>query len=174
MNYVKVMKMDKLEIMWNPWRYEYVSKTRLVEKCILCELPRRSDDESYIVYRGKTCYVVLNAYPYNTGHLMVSPYRHVGCLTNLSNDELNEMLELVRKSIVVLREALNPDGFNIGLNIGRVAGAGVPDHVHIHVVPRWVGDTNFMAIICGVKPLPMALKETYSLLKDRWCGVKNE
>lgn len=174
MDRARVTEMDRLEILWNPWRYEYVSKARLYEKCILCELPKKGDDESYIIHRGRRCYVLLNAYPYNTGHLMVSPYNHVGCLTNLDNDELNEMMELVRRTIVVLKNALNPDGFNVGLNIGRAAGAGVPDHVHIHVVPRWVGDTNFMAIIGGVKTLPTALKETYSLLKDYWCKIKYE
>lgn len=159
--------MSELRILWNPWRYEYVrTATKPSSKCILCELPSRSDEESYIVYRGEYSYVALNAYPYNSGHLMTIPYRHVASVEDLDSNELMELLVLVKASTKILREIFNPDGFNIGMNIGRAAGAGIADHVHIHIVPRWVGDTNFMTIIATTKTLPLALSETYSLLKN--------
>uniref|UniRef100_A0A7C4H8Q2 HIT domain-containing protein n=1 Tax=Staphylothermus marinus TaxID=2280 RepID=A0A7C4H8Q2_STAMA len=159
--------MSNLKILWNPWRFEYVkSTTKSDSNCIFCKLPNKSDEESYIVYRGKYSYIALNAYPYNSGHLMIIPYKHVACFDNLNNNELFELIVLTKASTILLRETFNPDGFNIGLNIGRAAGAGVADHIHIHVVPRWIGDTNFMAIIASTKTLPVALSETYSILKN--------
>lgn len=160
--------MDNLKILWNPWRFEYVSRAGREKECIFCELPKRGDREAYIVYRGVWSYVVLNAYPYNSGHVMVAPYRHTGAFENLTREELYEIMELVVKTVATIKKAFNPDGFNIGLNIGGAAGAGVADHIHIHVVPRWVGDTNFMAIISGAKPLPIALNEVYDKLKEYW------
>ena len=167
--------MVKYEILWNPWRYEYLKTAgRKTGKCILCELVKNSDEESYIIYRGRYSYIALNAYPYNTGHLMIIPYKHVPSLENLERDELMELMELIIKSMRVLREAFNPDGFNIGLNIGRAAGAGIDDHVHIHVVPRWIGDTNFLAVIGSTKNLPLMLHETYQLLKNTWIKIYGE
>jgi len=156
-------------ILWNPWRFEYIKSTlKPRDGCVFCRLLSRSDEESYILYRGKYSYIVLNAYPYNSGHLMIVPYKHTANLEDLEKETIDEMIDLLNKSIKVLRESLKPDGFNIGMNLGRAAGAGVEDHVHIHVVPRWVGDTNFMAIIGYAKTLPVSLDETYRLLRDCW------
>ncbi len=156
-------------ILWNPWRYEYIRKTlKPSNECIFCKLQNMSDDEAYIIYRGKYSYVVLNAYPYNSGHLLIVPYRHVASIEDLNDNELLEMMKLVNKSIKALRKAFTPDGFNIGINLGRAAGAGVAGHVHIHVVPRWVGDSNFMAVIASTKTLPISLAETYKILRENW------
>lgn len=160
-----------MKVLWNPWRYEYIKHSGERGECLFCRLQRLSDDEALIIYRGSNSFVVLNAYPYNSGHLMVAPYKHVSDPTSLEDETLVEMVSLVKKSIRALREALSPDGFNVGANLGRAAGAGVPDHFHIHVVPRWVGDSNFMAIIAGVKPLPLCLREAYELLKGAWSRV---
>ncbi|MGC8982635.1 MAG: HIT family protein [Desulfurococcaceae archaeon] len=163
-----------MKILWNPWRSEYIrrftEKTES-EECLFCRLQKLREEEALIVYKGKYAFVVMNAYPYNTGHLMIAPYRHVPDLTELEEPELEELINLVKKVVRVLREAFRPDGFNIGANIGRAAGAGVPDHFHVHVVPRWVGDTNFMAVISGTKPLPVALNEAYSTIKTYWSTV---
>ncbi|ABN70072.1 histidine triad (HIT) protein [Staphylothermus marinus F1] len=156
-------------ILWNPWRYEYIRSTLKPKRiCIFCELPKKKDNEAYIVYRGKYSYVVLNAYPYNSGHLLIVPYKHTPSIEDLEPEILTEMIELLNRSIKALRKSFTPDGFNIGLNIGRAAGAGVEEHVHIHVVPRWVGDSNFMAIIASTKTLPISLQETYRIIRENW------
>ena len=163
------------KILWNPWRYEYIKTTTKPNKtCIFCELLKQRDEEAYILHRGKYSYVVLNAYPYNSGHLMIVPYKHVGTIEELDQETIIEMMNFVKKSIRVLREAFTPDGFNIGINIGRAAGAGIPGHVHIHVVPRWVGDSNFMAIIASTKTLPISLDETYTILREKWKQINGE
>jgi len=127
-----------------------------------------SDEEAFIIHRGQYSYVLLNAYPYNTGHLMIAPYKHAAELTELDDSTLLEIVLLAKKAIAVLRRALMAEGFNIGSNIGRAAGAGIPDHFHVHIVPRWVGDANFLAIISGVKPLPLGLREAYDIIKKSW------
>ncbi len=161
--------MGNYNILWNPWRYEYVRETvKPHSKCILCELVRKCDEEAYIIYRGKHSYIVLNAYPYNSGHLMIVPYRHVSSIESLDKEELIEINELIIRSLKILRDTFNPDGFNIGMNIGRAAGAGIEEHIHIHIVPRWVGDSNFMAVIASTKTLPISLDETYRLLRSSW------
>jgi len=162
-----------LKILWNPWRYEYIktftNKNESNSKeCLFCRLQKQNDDEALIVYRGRKAFVVMNAYPYNSGHLMIAPYEHIGDPSQLDLETTIEISELVKKAISVLRQAFHPDGFNIGANIGRAAGAGVPDHFHIHVVPRWVGDSNFMAIIANTKPLPIGLRESYEIIKKHW------
>jgi ATP adenylyltransferase len=161
-----------LKILWNPWRYEYIKSLSPREsgesECLFCTLQKRSDEEALIIHRGRRAFVVMNAYPYNSGHLMIAPYTHVGDPVLLDQETMIEIFELIRKSITALREAFHPDGFNIGANIGRAAGAGVPDHFHIHVVPRWVGDANFMAIIADTKPLPIALREAFELIRKHW------
>jgi len=134
--------------------------------CIFCEKTReKRDEENLILYRGKNAFIIMNAFPYNNGHLMVAPYRHVPTLENLENDELLEVFKLVNLSLRILREAMNPDGFNIGVNIGRVAGAGIEEHVHVHIVPRWNGDTNFMPVIANTKVISEGLSETYRNLR---------
>ncbi|MFP3286106.1 MAG: HIT domain-containing protein [Acidilobus sp.] len=157
-------------ILWAPWRMSYI--TNVVEKreggCFLCESPKMGDDrKALIVYRGRQAFIILNRYPYNTGHLMVAPYRHVSSLEDLTDEELLEMIRLVKASMEALRQAYRPEGFNIGVNIGDVAGAGVPGHVHIHVVPRWKGDANYITVIGGTKVISQALEETYDLLRPK-------
>jgi ATP adenylyltransferase len=124
-----------------------------------------SDDEALIVYRGRRAYVILNRFPYNSGHLMIAPYRHVPSLEDLDLEEMMEVMILVKVSLRALREAYSPHGFNIGVNIGEAAGAGVAGHVHVHVVPRWVGDTNYMTVTGGVKVIPQLLEDTLRTLR---------
>ena len=154
-----------MEHLWAPWRIRYI----LSEKeagCFLCRKPQEADDaKNHILIRDRTCFALLNAYPYNAGHLMVAPYKHTGDLDDLTEQELADLMALTRRCKQLLTRAIKPEGFNIGLNLGRVAGAGVEDHVHIHIVPRWNGDTNYMPVIGDVRVLPQALDEMYAELK---------
>jgi ATP adenylyltransferase len=157
-----------MEHLWAPWRVEYVQMEKPAG-CILCEKPgQNKDGVNYILYRGDKNFIIMNSYPYNPGHLMIAPYRHIANLEELTNEELHEHFEIVSRSIKALKQALNPGGFNIGMNIGKVAGAGIADHVHTHIVPRWQGDTNFMTVIADVRVLPEALAETYKKLKGKF------
>jgi len=153
---------------WAPWRIEYIQMEKPTE-CILCEKPGQDNDtENYILYRGDKNFVIMNKYPYNPGHLMVAPYRHIANLEELTEEELHEHFEIVSRGIKVLRQAFNPGGFNIGVNMGKVAGTGIDDHVHTHIVPRWQGDTNFMTVISDIRVVPEALAETYQKLKGKF------
>ena len=153
---------------WAPWRMQFISMKK-PRGCFLCEDPTQNDDvKNYILFRGIKNFVILNSYPYNPGHLMVAPYRHVAGLEDLTAEERNEHFEIVSRCIKVLRQEMNPEGFNVGMNLGKVAGAGMADHVHTHVVPRWQGDTNFMPVLADVKVLPEALAETYEKLKGKF------
>ncbi|MEM1626308.1 MAG: HIT domain-containing protein [Sulfolobaceae archaeon] len=157
-----------MNILWAPWRLKYIlsSASKRMEECLFCRVLKENDDrKNYIVYRGKLSYIILNAFPYNPGHVMVVPYRHVPTLELLDDNEGLELFQLVQLSLKVLREVYNPDGFNIGVNIGKVAGAGIESHVHIHIVPRWSGDTNFMPVFGNVKVIPEALEDTYEKIK---------
>jgi len=157
-----------MEQIWAPWRIKYIQMEK-VEGCILCEKPRQnSDAQNYILHRGKKNFVMLNSYPYNPGHLMIAPYRHVTSLEELTSEERHEHFEIVSRSIKILRQAFNPGGFNIGINIGKVGGAGIDEHVHTHIVPRWQGDTNFMPVVSDVRVIPEALAETYDKLKGKF------
>jgi ATP adenylyltransferase len=155
--------------LWSPWRMEYIRAARNEpEGCIFCDLPRLGDDASArIVMRGVRAFVVLNTYPYNPGHLMVAPFRHTGDFEGLEPDELLDVGRLLQRSIRGLREEMDPQGFNVGMNLGHVAGAGIPDHLHWHVVPRWNGDTNFMPVVGETRVLPELLDETYRRLAGR-------
>jgi ATP adenylyltransferase len=148
---------------------EYIDSARDDESedaCFLCAKPREGDDAgALILARDRAAYVVLNAYPYNPGHLMVAPLRHVGELEGLTDEELLDSGHLVQRSVHALRASMGPDGFNVGLNLGRVAGAGVPGHLHWHVVPRWNGDTNFMPVVGETRVLPESLDRTYAKLQ---------
>jgi len=147
---------------------EYI-ETEKPAGCVLCEKPKQDNDAaSYILYRGGKNFVIMNTYPYNPGHLMIAPYRHVANLEDLTTEELHEHIEIVSRSIKVLREAFNPGGFNVGINMGKAAGAGITDHVHTHVVPRWQGDTNFMPVFADVRVIPQALAETYEQLRGKF------
>jgi ATP adenylyltransferase len=136
------------------------------ERCVFCDKPAAGDDRhAYILARSELAFAMLNAYPYNPGHLMVAPFRHVAALEELQGDEVAETTELLQRSIRALNEVSSPHGFNLGMNLGRVAGAGIPGHVHWHLVPRWNGDTNFMAVTGGTRVLPELLAETYAKLE---------
>ncbi len=153
-----------LKILWAPWRASYVEK--LVENCIFCEKIRENRDvENLIVLRGQRGFVMLNRYPYNTGHLMIAPYRHIADIEELTEDEVMEIFKLLTESIKTLKKTFKPDGFNIGVNLGRVAGAGVEGHIHFHVVPRWLGDTNFMPVTASTKVMPISLEEVYERVR---------
>ena len=147
---------------------EYIQQER-PEGCILCDKPReKNDDANHILHRGKYNFVMMNSYPYNPGHLMVAPYRHVDSLDELTNTELHEHADILKKCITILKQSFNPTGFNVGTNMGKVAGAGIADHVHTHIVPRWQGDTNFMPVIGGLRVVPEAISETYHKLVERF------
>ncbi len=137
----------------------------LPEGCLFCVKPRSEDAEAHIVHRGPLCYVILNRYPYNNGHLMIAPYEHVATLEDLGSEALAEMMALTQVSLRVLREAYSPEGFNLGMNIGEVAGAGVAGHIHLHIVPRWGGDTNYMTVVSHTRTIPEWLDETYRRLR---------
>jgi len=154
-----------MERLWAPWRVDYISAGQ-EEGCIFCKKPAADRDaENLILKRGKLGFVMLNAFPYNNGHLMVAPYRHVGGICDLTDAEMLAMMKLVRLGVEVLSAAMDPDGFNIGINLGKVAGAGIADHIHVHVVPRWHGDTNFMPVVADTKVMPQALQATYEQLR---------
>jgi ATP adenylyltransferase len=160
--------MDKL---WAPWRIEYVGKPQ-EEGCIFCEKPKQNRDrENLIVKRGETVFVMLNAFPYSNGHLMVAPYRHVAAPHELTDEETLEIMRTASDMQLVLRETHNARGFNMGINLGKCAGAGIEDHIHVHVVPRWEGDTNFMPILSDTKVICEALTSSYEKLLEeleRW------
>jgi len=151
--------------LWSPWRLEYVTSTKPDTGCVFCDAPRPPHPDSLIVYEHKTCYVILNLYPYNNGHLMVVPYRHTPSLASLTTDERHEMADLQALSEKALVEAYSPHGINVGINLGKPAGAGVLEHVHVHLVPRWNGDTNFMTVVGATRVLPEDLQQSAARLK---------
>jgi ATP adenylyltransferase len=159
-----------MDYLWTPWRYAYITNTAKQEgdreECIFCNLPELEDQEAHIVYRGKDCYVVLNTFPYTSGHLMVVPFEHLDELHKLPEAAANEMIALSKRMEGVLRRLYSPDGINLGMNIGRAAGAGVAGHIHMHVLPRWVGDTNFMTTVAESRVLPETLEITYKRIRD--------
>lgn len=153
-----------MERIWAPWRIRYIENPK-PEGCVLCEKPKAGNDaESYILYRGRHNYVMLNLYPYNPGHLMIVPYRHLDSPEKLEKAELHEHYEILTRCLKVVREVFNNQGVNLGMNLGRVAGAGIDDHIHSHLVPRWNGDTNFMPVLGDVRVIPEALEDTYRKL----------
>ena len=149
-----------MERLWSPWRLAYVTGTSDAQACVFCDALASDAAAPLVLFRGRTCYVILNLYPYNNGHLMVVPNRHIPSLAGCSQEELAEMIELTRRAELALSEAYHPQGLNVGINIGRSAGAGVVDHVHIHAVPRWTGDTNFISVVGEVRVLPEELAQT--------------
>ena len=156
------MKPDRL---WAPWRLEYVRAPKPAEGCIFCDKPRaRNDAEELIVYRGEHAFVMMNLYPYNNGHILIAPYRHVAEFDELQIKVQLEMLQQATRAMAIMRREMQAGGFNFGANIGAAAGAGIEEHVHLHLVPRWIGDTNFMPVVAGAKVQVQALRETRDLL----------
>ena len=156
-----------VERMWAPWRIEYIKQPKS-DKCILCVIPKESeskDRDNLLLYRGEKAYILMNRYPYNNGHLMIVPYRHVKSIVDLDDDEILEMHNIMKIAIEALDRAMHPHGFNIGSNIGAAAGAGIEDHFHIHIVPRWIGDTNFMPVLANTKVMVEYLDESYDKIK---------
>jgi len=157
-----------MDTLWAPWRISYIEMAK-PQGCILCDKPKeKKDDENYILYRARHNFVILNAFPYNPGHLMVAPYRHVPSPEELNPEELLEHSQLINQCLGALRESFGSHDFNVGMNLGTVAGAGVPGHMHSHIVPRFSGDTNFMPVLADTKVIPQALKDTYIKLKSKF------
>jgi len=153
-----------MDHLWAPWRMAYLS-SEPAQGCIFCQKPAEDrDPENGILWRGRSCFVILNAYPYNPGHLMVVPYQHVGSIALLDAGQLADIMPVTRLSLEAIDACMSPNGFNIGINQGRPAGAGITDHVHQHVVPRWAGDTNFMTSVGETKVLPELVEDTYERL----------
>jgi ATP adenylyltransferase len=151
-----------MDYLWTPWRYAYVASTAKNSSCIFCDAVKAGDDaKALIVCRGQHCFVILNAYPYTPGHVMIVPYAHLDELRKLSSEAANEMMALSQRMESVLRELYRPDGINLGMNIGKAAGAGVAGHIHMHVLPRWVADANFMSVVGETRILPETLQETW-------------
>jgi ATP adenylyltransferase len=155
-----------MKTIWAPWRIEYLTEEKEAG-CIFCKKPKENKDrENLIIYRGETGFIIMNRYPYSNGHLMAVPYRHIRELRELNDRERSELMNLVIKCVGIL-EVFKPDGFNIGMNLGRAAGAGIDDHIHFHIVPRWSGDTNFMPVIGDIKVMPEYLDKTYLKLIEQ-------
>jgi ATP adenylyltransferase len=154
--------------LWAPWRLEYIQQADEQDGCIFCIALEQEDEEGLVVHRGARGFVLLNKFPYASGHLMIAPRRHVGDFAELDDDEVVEVHRLAGQGLGSLAEVFAPQGYNLGWNLGRIAGAGVVDHVHLHVVPRWAGDTNFMPVLADVKVLPEHLLETRKKLAAAW------
>jgi ATP adenylyltransferase len=156
--------------LWAPWRLEYIQHADELDGCIFCRAAAGPDEELLVVHRGESAFVLLNRFPYASGHVMVAPYRHLGEFGGLEEAEALEIHRLAAEAMTALAAVFSPDGHNVGWNLGRVAGAGIVDHVHLHVVPRWSGDTNFMPVLADVKVLPEHLTETRAKLAAAWPG----
>lgn len=155
-----------MKVLWAPWRMEYILSEKKEQTCIFCPgEDRTKDSDRLILHVGEQSLVMMNRFPYNNGHLLVAPLRHVSGLEQLNKKEMLDLLLLVRKSIAVLKKIMTPEGFNVGLNLGHVAGAGVEEHIHFHVVPRWNGDTNSMTVLGDVRVIPEHIRETYKKLR---------
>lgn len=154
--------------LWAPWRLEYIEQADEQEGCIFCRAAASEDADGLVVHRGEYAFVLLNRFPYASGHLMVAPYRHLGDFAELTADEVVEIHRLTSQGMGALAEVYSPQGYNVGWNLGRIAGAGVTDHVHSHLVPRWTGDTNFMPVLADVKVMPEHLAETRRRLAEAW------
>lgn len=154
---------------------KYINRSNPINECIFCMYPRQVDGPgNLIVVRGERAYVIMNRYPYTNGHLMVVPFTHVASLELLDAEERAGLMELTSEAVQVIRAVYHPEGFNVGINIGKVAGAGVADHVHIHIVPRWGGDTNFMSAVGQTRVLPEALEDTYQRMVDGWNQLRSQ
>ena len=157
-----------MDFMWSPWRYDYLASTgKKSPSCVFCVDEDRSNDaERLIVFRGSHNFIILNLFPYTSGHVMVAPYEHLDTIAVAKAEQLSEMMQLAQRCIGALQKLYRPEGFNIGMNLGQAAGAGIREHFHLHVVPRWVGDANFMSIVGETRVLPEELGQTYERLKS--------
>ena len=158
-----------MENLWSPWRMKYVTDTENPDGCVFCTAPAQADDAArLIVHRGKDCFAILNRDPYTSGHLMVVPFAHVSSIELLTPDVRAELFEMVNRAIGVLREVYHPDGFNVGINMGEAAGAGIAEHAHVHIVPRWAGDTSFMSTVGETRVIPEELAVTWQRITNHW------
>jgi len=161
-----------LERLWSPWRSKYIASSvdSQADECVFCRIAAQTDQDetNFVLHRGEHAFVVLNLYPYISGHLMIVPYLHASELDAVAKEITNEMMDLAKRSQTALREVYSPSGFNLGMNLGSAAGAGIADHLHIHLLPRWTGDTNFMTTVGATRVLPEALETTYSKLKEKF------
>ncbi len=162
-----------MENMWAPWRMQYITgETEKHDGCVFCTLPEEKDDaKNLIVHRSLHCYVILNRFPYNNGHVMVIPYEHTSDILSLDDQTLADCQLTINKTVRALRNVFHPQGINLGMNMGQAAGAGIEEHIHYHLLPRWNGDTNFMPVISGVKVISEALNDTYEKLKAAFEGM---
>ena len=154
-----------MDYLWTPWRYTYVTGVNQAISCIFCNAPKESDQKALIVHRGTHCYIILNTYPYTNGHVMIVPYTHLDELQKLPTDAASEMMALSQRMESVLRSLYRPDGINLGMNLGKAAGAGVAGHIHMHILPRWVADANFVSVIGETRVLPEALEVTWERIR---------
>jgi ATP adenylyltransferase len=169
--------------LWAPWRLEYIKAARGQAhgrasggpaECIFCSKPELGDDaKALIPFRGERCFVMLNAFPYTNGHVMLAPYEHTGELEALDEQTSLELMTLTQRSLRALNRAYGPDGFNLGMNIGTIAGAGFADHLHMHVVPRWAGDTNFMPVVADTRVMPQSLEESYAAVREAFTALES-
>ena len=155
-----------MDYLWTPWRYQYITSPAGTAECVFCAAARNPDDHaSFIVHRGQKNFVILNRFPYTSGHLMVVPYQHVSEIEEPDEDAAAEMMRLTRKCVRILKALYRPDGLNLGMNLGKSAGAGIAGHLHMHVLPRWTGDTNFMTAVGETRVLPETLEETWTRVR---------
>ncbi|REJ78860.1 MAG: HIT domain-containing protein [Acidobacteria bacterium] len=164
-----------MDILWSPWRYDYIRSNEKRESggasdCVFCEVLQSpaADDEKFIVHRAGFNFVILNIFPYITGHLMIVPFEHLPAISQASKESTDELMDLIKRSQEILGEVYRPNGFNIGMNLGKAAGAGVEEHFHMHVMPRWTGDSNFMTTVAETRTIPETLEKTYEKLKGRF------
>lgn len=158
-----------MDYLFTPWRYAYITTADKAPECVFCAQAREKDDaKALIVHRGEHCFVILNTFPYTSGHVMIAPYEHLDQLQKLSSPAAQEMMVLMQKLEGILRQLYHPDGLNMGMNLGKAAGAGVAGHIHMHVLPRWVADANFVSVIGETRILPEALATTYQRIRSKF------
>jgi ATP adenylyltransferase len=169
------MGVNKQRPLWAPWRIKFITSEKN-GKCFLCEKRECYDteDEALVIARGKHVFAILNRYPYNSGHIMIAPYAHVNDLTLLDKKTLHELMDMTVKAEKIMLRSMRPQGFNVGFNLGAAAGAGLEEHIHLHIVPRWVGDTNFMPVLSDTRVVPQSLVETAAFLRAEWKKTGNQ
>jgi ATP adenylyltransferase len=154
-----------MDFLWSPWRFQYVTNAEEATGCVFCQAPGRRDEDALILYRGRENFIIMNLFPYTTGHLMIAPYAHLAVFADAPKSTTDELMDLAKWCFMILDQVYHPHGFNLGMNIGRAAGAGIADHFHLHLLPRWFGDTNFTTVISETRVLPEDLSATFRKLK---------